>query len=89
VLKELEIIGRITRRIEGLSEAEKMVLKDARAAFGAAWEVSYRNNALIPKGHAVVRGQAWHLLCLWRGRLRGGRRHGLGCPESGAADGKT
>jgi hypothetical protein len=42
VLKELEIIGRITRRVEGtgpnglLSEAEKTALKDACAAFGAA-----------------------------------------------------
>ena len=42
VLKELEIIGRITRRVEGsgpnrlLSEAEKTALKDACAAFGPA-----------------------------------------------------
>ena len=42
MLKELEIIGRITRRVEDtgpnglLSEAEKTALKDACAAFGAA-----------------------------------------------------
>ena len=50
VLKELEIIGRITRvttrRVEGtgpnglLSEAEKTALKDACAAFGAASKMS-------------------------------------------------
>ena len=42
MLKELEIIGRITCRVEGtglnglLSEDEKTALKDACAAFGAA-----------------------------------------------------
>ena len=50
MLKELEIIGRITRvttrRVEGtgpnglLSEAEKTALKDACAAFGAASKMS-------------------------------------------------
>jgi hypothetical protein len=59
VLKELEVIGRITRRIEGLSEAEKMALKDACAVYGAAWEVSYRNSAFIPKGHAVAVRVPW------------------------------
>ena len=75
MLKELEIIGRITRRVEGsgpnglclLSEAEKTALKDACAAFGAAWEMSYPNRALNPKGHVVVLHMPWfvekHAIC--------------------------
>jgi hypothetical protein len=65
VLKELEIIGRITRRVEGsgpnglLSEAEKTALKDACAAFDAAWKMSYPNRALTPKGHVVVVHVPW------------------------------
>jgi hypothetical protein len=65
VLKELEIIGRITRRVKGagpnglLSEAEKTALKDACAALGAAWKMSYPNRALTPKGHVVVVHVPW------------------------------
>jgi hypothetical protein len=65
VLKELEITGRITRRVKGtgpnglLSEAEKTALKDACAAFGAAWKMSYPNRALTPKGHVVVVHVPW------------------------------
>ena len=69
MLKELEIIGRITRvttrRVEGtgpnglLSEAEKTALKDACAAFGAASKMSYPNRALTPKGHVVVVHVPW------------------------------
>jgi hypothetical protein len=65
VLEEPEIISRITRRVEGsspsgvLSEAEKTALKDARAAFGAAWKMSYPNRALTPKGDAVVVHVPW------------------------------
>jgi hypothetical protein len=66
VLKELEIIiGRITRRVKGtgpnglLSEAEKTALKDAYAAFGAAWKLSYPNRALTSKGHVVVVHVPW------------------------------
>jgi RNA 3'-terminal phosphate cyclase len=60
VLKEFEINGRITRRVEGsgpnglLSEDEKTALKDACAEFGSAWKMSYPNRALTPKGHIVV-----------------------------------
>jgi hypothetical protein len=48
------------RRVEGsgpsglLSEAQKTALKNACAASGAAWKMSYPNRALTPKGHVVV-----------------------------------
>jgi hypothetical protein len=95
VLKELDMIGRITRRIEGsgpnglLSEAEKTALKDACAA---GVEDELPEPRFEPEGpsrggaRAVFRGEAWHLRCLQRGRRRGGPCHGRGCPEAGAAD---
>lgn len=60
VLKELAVVSRITRRVEGtgpgglLSVQEKTELKAACAAFGSAWTTSYPNRAMTPKGHVIV-----------------------------------
>ena len=64
VLKELEVVSRITRRVKGeggndlLSTAERTELKMACAAFGAAWRGSY-HRILTPKGHIVEVHVPW------------------------------
>ena len=56
VLKELAVVSRITRRVEGtgpgglLSVQVKTELKAACAAFGSAWTTSYPNRAMTPNG---------------------------------------
>ena len=58
MLKELEVVSRITRRVKGegksglLSATECAELKRSCAAFGAAWRESYRR-ILTPKAHIV------------------------------------
>ena len=58
LLKELEVVSRITRRVKGEGESglllatERAELKRSCAAFGAAWRESYRR-ILTPKAHIV------------------------------------
>lgn len=93
VLKELAVVSRITRRVEGtgpgglLSVQVKTELKAACAAFGSAWTTTYPNRAMTPNGPRYrgarprLCGYVRHLWGLWRGRRRGAPRHGLGGPE--------
>ena len=64
VLKEVEVVSTITRRVDGggadkcLSAGERAELKRACAAFGTAWRANYVDRfgeprMLTPKGHIV------------------------------------
>ena len=80
LLKELEVVSRITRRVKGegksglLSATERAELKRSCAAFGAAWRESYRR-ILTPKAHIVevhvpLCRPLPRVRCLRRGRQR-------------------
>ena len=64
LLKELEVVSRITRRVKGEGESglllatERAELKRSCAAFGAAWRESYRR-ILTPKAHIVEVHVPW------------------------------
>ena len=61
VLKPLEVVSRITRRVTGagpgglLSVEEKDEVKKACAGFGEAWKLSYEDKNETPKAHIVIK----------------------------------